>query len=70
MPDEYANVHVELIAPRPGPTPKLNTRKPPAIGVDGKEVPAEEVQEKSLFQKYWWVLLLVTVLVMAGGGDK
>ena len=69
-PDDFANVHVELIPPRPGPTPKLNTRKPPSIGVDGKEVPAEEVQEKSFLQKYWWVFLIVTAFAMLGGGDK
>jgi hypothetical protein len=64
-------VHVELITPTPGPMPKLNSRKPTVIGPDGKEAPAEgEVPEKSFFQKYWWVFLLLTVVAMAGSGDK
>jgi hypothetical protein len=69
--EDFANVRVELITPTPGPMPKLNSRKPTIIGPDGKEAPAEgEVPEKSFFQKYWWVFLLLTVVAMAGSGDK
>jgi hypothetical protein len=69
--EELANVRVELIAPTPGPLPKLNSRKPPVVGPDGREMPAEgEVPEKSFFQKYWWVFLILTVVAMAGSGDK
>jgi hypothetical protein len=54
-----------------GPVPKLNSRKPTVVGPDGKESPAEgEVSEKSFFQKYWWVFLILTVVAMAGSGDK
>jgi hypothetical protein len=69
--EDFANVHIEIITPTPGPMPKLNSRKPTVIGPDGKEAPAEgEVPEKSFFQKYWWVFLLLTVVAMAGSGDK
>lgn len=69
--EELANVHVELIPPTPGPLPKLNSRKQPVIGPDGKETPAEgDVPEKTFFQKYWWVFLILTVVAMAGSGDK
>jgi hypothetical protein len=70
-PGDLANVRVELVPPSPGPVPKLNSRKSPVIGADGKEVPAEgEVPEKSFFQKYWWVFLILTIVAMAGSGDK
>ena len=68
--EDFANVHVELIAPKAGPVPKLNSRKPPVVGADGKEVPAEEVPEKSFFQKYWWAFILISILAMAGSGEK
>lgn len=69
--EDLATVQVELIPPTPGPVPKLNSRKPPVIGADGKEAPAEgEVAEKSFFQKYWWAFLILTVVAMAGSGDK
>ncbi|KAI4283360.1 MAG: hypothetical protein L6R38_002210 [Xanthoria sp. 2 TBL-2021] len=38
-------------------------------GKEGEE--EEEVDERSFLQKYWWVILAVTVFAMAGGGaDK
>ncbi|KAI4090817.1 MAG: hypothetical protein LQ339_008256 [Xanthoria mediterranea] len=38
-------------------------------GKEGEE--EEEVDERSFLQKYWWVMLAVTVFAMAGGGaDK
>ncbi len=70
VPEDFANVHIELIAPKAGPVPKLNTRKPPVVGADGKEVAAEEVAEKSFFQKYWWAFILISILAMAGSGEK
>ncbi len=64
-----ANVRIKMIAPAPGATPKLASKKPPVVGPDGKEEP-EEV-EKSFFQRYWWVFAGAALLVMAGGGgDK
>ena len=70
-PEELAHVQVELVPATPGPIPKLNSRKPPVIGADGKEAPAEgEVSEKSFFQKYWWAFLIITVVAMLGSGDK
>jgi hypothetical protein len=69
--EELAKVRVELIPPTPGPVPKLNSRRPPVVGADGKEAPAEgEVPEKSFFQKYWWAFLILTVVAMMGSGDK
>ncbi|KAL8725241.1 MAG: hypothetical protein Q9166_007480 [cf. Caloplaca sp. 2 TL-2023] len=36
-----------------------------------KEGEEEEVDERSFLQKYWWVILAVTIFAMAGGGpDK
>ena len=65
------DVQIQLIPPIPGPAPKLNSRKPPVIGADGKEItPEGAVPEKSFYQKYWWVFVLVAVLALAGGGDK
>lgn len=64
------NLEVILLAPKPGPAPKLNIRKPVAVGADGKEMPQAPEVEKSFFQKYWWAFALVAVLALAGGGDK
>lgn len=64
-----ANVQIKIIESTPGPAPKLASKKPPVVGVDGKEVVVEE-GEKSFFQKYWWVFAIVGVVAMAGGGDK
>ncbi|GAA87260.1 similar to An14g00150 [Aspergillus luchuensis IFO 4308] len=41
---------------------------PIVLGPDGKN--AEEVVEKTIFQKYWWVFLIVTFLAMSGGGES
>ncbi len=65
-----ANLKVTLLPPNPGPTPKLNSRKPVVVGSDGKEIAQEPQVEKSFFQKYWWALALVAVLALTGGGDK
>ncbi|KAL8747024.1 MAG: hypothetical protein Q9184_007661 [Pyrenodesmia sp. 2 TL-2023] len=41
------------------------------VGAPAGEGEGEEVEEKSLLQRYWWVILAVTVFAMAGGGgDK
>ncbi|KAL8922655.1 MAG: hypothetical protein Q9172_003470 [Xanthocarpia lactea] len=37
-------------------------------GKDGEE--EEVVDERSFLQKYWWVILAVTVVAMAGGGQE
>ncbi|MCJ1251070.1 hypothetical protein MMC30_008301, partial [Trapelia coarctata] len=57
---------LEIVYPSPAPRPMLN--KPVVLNEEGK-VEAPEV-EKSLLQRYWWVLLAVAVMVMAGGGDS
>ena len=68
--DPKAILKVVVVRPQPGPTPKLNVRKPVVVGADGKEIPQEPEVEKTFFQKYWWALALVAVLALAGGGDK
>ena len=62
-------VKINLIAPTPGPTAKLGSRKPAVIGSDGQEIPAAQ-EEKSFFQKYWWMLLIAGVLALSSGGEK
>ncbi|KAI5457993.1 hypothetical protein BGZ63DRAFT_392389 [Mariannaea sp. PMI_226] len=48
-----------------GKQPALN--KPVVLSPEGKKVGEEP--EKSLLQKYWWVLAIMVVMTMAGG-DK
>ncbi|KAL3469113.1 hypothetical protein BJX99DRAFT_242032 [Aspergillus californicus] len=60
------NLHLELLTDEPGPSPHLN--RPVVLRQDGK--PSEAEPEKTLFQKYWWVLLIVTFLAMSGGGEQ
>ncbi|KAL4976524.1 hypothetical protein BDW66DRAFT_150883 [Aspergillus desertorum] len=60
------SIEVEIVASELGPSPHLN--RPIVVGPDGKN--PEEQPEKSLFQKYWWVLLIVTFLAMSGGGEQ
>jgi hypothetical protein len=68
---KYPGVHISISPPAYGPRPKLLDRKPPVVGVDGKEVPEEgQPPEKSFFQKYWWVFAAVSLLALVGGGDK
>ncbi|KAL4939545.1 hypothetical protein BDV06DRAFT_34494 [Aspergillus oleicola] len=59
-------LNVELVTDELGPSPHLN--RPIVVGPDGKN--PEEEPEKTLFQKYWWVLLIVTFLAMSGGGEQ
>jgi hypothetical protein len=68
--DGRPNLEVVLLAPQPGPTPKLNVPKPLVLDSDGKEIPQTPEVEKTFFQKYWWVFALVAMLALAGGGDK
>jgi len=66
-------VKVNLIPAAAGPAPILNTRKPPQVDADGREIPASEEQpEKTFFQKYWWLFLLAAIFTMgsSGGGEK
>ncbi|KAL4956187.1 hypothetical protein BDW69DRAFT_93268 [Aspergillus filifer] len=65
-PSSPDSLSVEFVTDEPGPSPYLN--RPIVVGPDGKN-PQEE-PEKTLFQKYWWVLLIVTFLAMSGGGEQ
>ncbi|KAL1955378.1 hypothetical protein VTO42DRAFT_8598 [Malbranchea cinnamomea] len=47
-----------------GPSPHLN--KPVILGPDGKR--PEEVQEKTLFQRYWYLLPILMFVLLGGGG--
>ncbi|PYH89281.1 hypothetical protein BO71DRAFT_337011 [Aspergillus ellipticus CBS 707.79] len=60
------NPQLELVSHQTGPRPHLN--QPLIIGPDGKN--AEEIVEKTFFQKYWWLFLIITFLVMSGGGES
>ncbi|KAL2836046.1 hypothetical protein BJY01DRAFT_222582 [Aspergillus pseudoustus] len=60
------NLHLEIVTDELGPRPHLN--RPIVVGPDGKS--PEEVPEKTLFQKYWWVFLILTFLAMSGGGEQ
>ncbi|KAI9811702.1 MAG: hypothetical protein M1832_000699 [Thelocarpon impressellum] len=57
---------VLLVKPSPGPSPHVN--RPVLVDADGKA--PEKPEERSLLQKYWWVLLGVLMLAMVGSGDK
>lgn len=64
-------VYINLISAAPGPVPRLNSRAPPQVDEQGNEIVQPEQQEKTFFQKYWWIFAAVAVLTMtAGGGDK
>ena len=64
-------VKVMLIPAKAGPTPKLGSKAAPQVDAEGNEVPQHEEQEKSFFQKYWWIFAIAAVFAMtAGGGDK
>ncbi|KIX02589.1 uncharacterized protein Z518_08530 [Rhinocladiella mackenziei CBS 650.93] len=65
----YEPIKVNLLISGPGPAPSLATRKPPQVDSEGREIPQEERQEKSFFQKYWWVFLIIAMLTMTGGGQ-
>lgn len=63
-------VRVNLLPVGHGPAPKLSSRQPPQIDAEGREVVPEEQQEKTFFQKYWYILLAVGFVLMSGGGGK
>lgn len=63
-------VRVNLLTVGYGPAPKLNSRQPPQIDAEGREVVVEEQAEKTFFQKYWYILLAVAFVLMTGGGGK
>ncbi|KAJ5403971.1 hypothetical protein N7509_003842 [Penicillium cosmopolitanum] len=54
----------ELVLSEPGAQPHLN--RPVVVGPDGADT--EAVEEKSMLQKYWWVLAIVFFLTMTSGG--
>ncbi|KAH7040507.1 uncharacterized protein B0I36DRAFT_310842 [Microdochium trichocladiopsis] len=54
-----------LLVDSPGKQPDLN--KPVVLAPNGKKV--EPVPEKTLLQKYWWVLAAGVLLAMSGGGE-
>ncbi|KAK6825129.1 hypothetical protein PG987_012623 [Apiospora arundinis] len=56
---------VVLRTAEPGSQVELN--KPIVLSPEGRKV-AEE-PEKTLLQKYWWVIGIVLVLTLTGGGD-
>ncbi|KAF7591748.1 hypothetical protein BBP40_001128 [Aspergillus hancockii] len=58
--------NVELVPVEAGPRPRLN--RPVVVGPDGTN--PEEVIEKTFFQKYWWVFLIITFLAMSGSGEE
>lgn len=63
-------VRVNLLPVAYGPTPKLNSRKPPQVDAEGREIVPEEQQEKTFFQKYWYIFLAVAFILMSGGGKE
>ncbi|KAF7712932.1 Uncharacterized protein PECH_002336 [Penicillium ucsense] len=62
--DAAARVRVQLIKSEAGVQPHLN--RPVVVGPDGQN--PEEVPEKTLMQKYWWIPLVVMFLSLSGGG--
>lgn len=63
-------VRVNLLPVGHGPAPKLNSRQPPQVDAEGREIVQEEQAEKTFFQKYWYILLAVAFVLMSGGGGK
>ncbi|OGM40396.1 hypothetical protein ABOM_010807 [Aspergillus bombycis] len=57
---------MKLIPLEAGPRPHLN--RPVVVTPDGT-IP-EDVVEKTFFQKYWWVFLIITFLAMSGSGEE
>lgn len=63
-------VRVNLLPVGYGPSPKLNSRKPPQVDAEGREIVTEEQQEKTFFQKYWYILLALAFVLISGGGKE
>ncbi|KAJ5480974.1 hypothetical protein N7539_006868 [Penicillium diatomitis] len=62
--DAAGRVRVQLIKSEAAVQPHLN--RPVVVGPDGQN--PEEVPEKTLMQKYWWIPLVVMFLSLSGGG--
>ncbi|OJD24634.1 hypothetical protein ACJ73_04001 [Blastomyces percursus] len=58
-------LRVEFARSNPSPSPHLN--RPVVLSPDGTA--PEEVVEKSLFQKYWWVLGIIGILAFTGSAE-
>lgn len=63
-------IRVNILPVGYGPTPKLNSRAPPQLDADGREIVPEEQQEKTFFQKYWFILLGIAFMLMTSGAGK
>lgn len=63
---EGEDVTAVVLRDTEGVKPVLN--RPVVLREDG-QAPGQEEVEKSFFQKYWWVFLLVAVFAMGQGGD-
>ncbi|KNG85775.1 hypothetical protein ANOM_005386 [Aspergillus nomiae NRRL 13137] len=57
---------MKLIPLEAGPRPHLN--RPVVVTPDGTN--PEDIAEKTFFQKYWWVFLIITFLAMSGSGEE
>ncbi|CAJ2511544.1 Uu.00g071690.m01.CDS01 [Anthostomella pinea] len=53
-----------VLVSEPGKQPELN--QPVVLSPEGKKV--EPGEEKSMLQKYWWVIGIVVLLSLTGGG--
>ncbi|KKY17569.1 hypothetical protein UCRPC4_g05470 [Phaeomoniella chlamydospora] len=73
----FPKIQVQLLPSVPGPFPKLAPPRAPKLAADGSQLPAgaqgdddEQKVEKTFLQKYWWIILLISVFALTGGGDK
>lgn len=48
---------------------QVSLGKPVVLSPEGKAKVAGEQEEKSFLQKYWWLIGIVVLLTMTGGGD-
>ncbi|CDM26716.1 hypothetical protein DTO013E5_7076 [Penicillium roqueforti] len=55
---------IELVSNESGTQPHLN--RPVIVGPDGQN--PEQPEEKSILQKYWWVIPILMFLSMSAGG--
>ncbi|KAI1460834.1 hypothetical protein F4805DRAFT_415671 [Annulohypoxylon moriforme] len=56
---------VLVLSTEPGKQPELN--KPIVLSPEGNKV---EPEEKTFLQKYWWLIGIVVLMTMAGGGEQ
>ncbi|KAI2610946.1 uncharacterized protein GGS25DRAFT_480754 [Hypoxylon fragiforme] len=56
---------VLVLGAAPGKQPELN--RPVVLSPEGKKA---EPEEKSFIQKYWWLIGIVVMLTMSGGGGE